>query len=383
MPLTRPESPDRILSYIPFWRRGAMPKHCGFYKGRKYYRCWYSWKGEKGSIDHSLHGERLYVEEQCNEVLNEVKRQIERGEFDPGRWGKRSALTIDRAWETYQRLNPAGQERTSHRDRLFYLHIEPYFHKQAITDIRDIDIKEWLVKVKEKGFKPWTVRTIVNIFKAFLRFHHRSIPVMPEFPSIEIPIETIKNITSEEQDQVHEFISAHNLKVMKFWRITGCRASEACKLRHADIEEKGGVFTFCNTKQRANNPLPITPEITECFKPGKVRHMERVFCSVNGQPYSRQRLGHIWRLANRKAHIKYGTTIINPENGNRHSKACQLWDQVEHGKISRLLGHASVKTTEKYYGRYSTQALEDLLTVSPQSPHKLKTKPTRLSKSEG
>jgi integrase len=211
---------------------------------------------------------------------------------------------------------------------------------------------------------------------------HRSIPVMPDFPAVSIPKAKIEYLTPEQQDQVHEFIPKWHLPIFRFWRVYGCRASEAGGLKKADIDKEKGQFTFKNTKQRADNPLPIVPEIEKDLVGSRKAESQRqvvsltterypdnpaptnlfyVFATPRGLPYTRQRLYDIWHRANAKAHEKYRTPIINPENGNRHSLAMRLWDTVEHGKISRILGHGDRKTTEQYYGKYSPESLEGVL----------------------
>jgi integrase len=360
-------------------------KHCGFGREGKYYYCWYSVKGVKGNIRRSLHGEKLYAEEQCHELLNALSYQIQKGTFDPASWGKRTNLTIDKAWDTYQTLKPAGKARTANRGRLFEIHIEPWFHKRSIADIKDMDVLEWYADLKKKGLKPSSLKTIVVTFKAFFRTMHRSIPVMPDFPAVSIPKAKIEYLTPEQQDQVHEFIPPWHLPIFRFWRVYGCRASEAGGLKKADIDKEKKQFTFRNTKQRADNPLPIVPEVEESLVGAVETELHRigeqvgrtilqpkakkrpptnlfyVFATPRGLPYTRQRLYDIWQRANQKAHEKYRTPIINPENGNRHSLAMRLWDTVEHGKISRILGHGDRKTTEQYYGKYSPESLEGVL----------------------
>jgi hypothetical protein len=74
----------------------------GFYqaKGRKTWRVWIPWKGEKIFVNKSLDGTTLDTKEKAEAVLQELNKQIMLAMFDPILWKKGSAYKTE--WEVRQ-----------------------------------------------------------------------------------------------------------------------------------------------------------------------------------------------------------------------------------------------------------------------------------------
>ncbi len=93
----------------------------------------------------------------------------------------------------------------------------------------------------------------------------------------------------------------------------------------------------------------------------KITNLHYVFCTVTGRPYIRQYLGKIWKVANKKAHSKYGVIILPLKNATRHSLASRLLEEGQPLEvIARILGN-SEKVVEQNYGRIRTQKVMGIL----------------------
>lgn len=113
-----------------------------------------------------------------------------------------------------------------------------------------------------------------------------------------------------------------------------------------------------NTKTRKTKPLPIIPEIEECFK---YRELSQFVFSDRGIPYYKSKMNHIWKKASLEANKKYGTPITPLYRAFRHSFACQrLNEGFSLEAIQRVMGHTDMKTTLKY-AKYQTQNLSDVM----------------------
>jgi integrase len=372
----------------------GMSMRGGYYlpKGRKTYRVWFPWGGHKFFFSKYLDGTALYHPKQCERLLSRIQSEVDEGIFNPADWGKDKPLLLEKAWETYNERKPCGKARMEARENIFKRFIQPFFKGQPIK-LRQVEIDNWFTEIQKQGYTPSYLRVIVVTFKAFLNSFSYDLGRVPPFPSVSIPSKIFKWLSEDEQAKVHEFIPGHHLPIFHFLAITGCRPSEACNLKKADIDWRKGVFAFRDTKTRQDNPLPITPAIEKCLvgasraptakpvgldttwnealrserpdqwgeRPGPplISNIHYIFCTVQGRKYRRQTLYGIWTRANLKAHEKYGIPMVSNYRGNRHSKACNNMGEL--ALISRLLGHSSIKTTERYYARYETEAISKVM----------------------
>jgi len=340
----------------------------GYYlpRGRGYYRCWLNWNKKKVFIQKSVYGERLYHEDQCKEVLNQIAREIKEKRFNPGDWGKDRPLIFENAWETYQKHQPCGSARTAQREMIFKYYLSPYFQGKSIRDIRTIEVQNWFTGLAGGGKRLSSsyLRLIRATLRAFLWFHSDSLVKMPKFPTVCVPRQAVLWLSEEEQEQVFEFIPPQHQAILRFIKIYGCRPSEACNLKKVDVDWGKKIFTLRDRKNYEDNTLPIMPEFEAMLRvPKRIEHLAYIFSTINGQKYSRQSLYFVWTTANRLANKKYGVGIVSLKNGTRHSKASQLLNKgIAVPLIARLLGNTP-GVVERSYGRYKTDNIEEVLST--------------------
>ncbi len=148
-----------------------------------------------------------------------------------------------------------------------------------------------------------------------------------------------------------------------------CLKNQACGLYREDLDWERGVILIKRamgdrvtvheyTKNRRIKKIPIFEELAWTLKP---REATRFVFSKGGHPYTRRRLEASWEKANTVAHEKDGVPMIHLKNATRHSFASQrINDGFGMDRISKALGHTSIKITEKVYANITPSSLTDV-----------------------
>ena len=139
------------------------------------------------------------------------------------------------------------------------------------------------------------------------------------------------------------------------------RPSEARALKCKNVDLRNRTITIVATfsgrvyrekrkgKKSKFVTIPVHPELYNYFADRVNNNLPEAFMFINsrtGMPYSQNKLLSIWADVREKAGIDKGLRLYD---ATRHSFASNL---VNSGssiyKVSKLLGHSSVKMTEKY-----------------------------------
>jgi integrase len=126
---------------------------------------------------------------------------------------------------------------------------------------------------------------------------------------------------------------------------TGLRLEEACGLRWADVDWRGGFATLPETKAGEKQHVALSADavaILRALGPGDGEGY--VFCWRDGRPWTPGYVTHAFGKAVRKAGIK-----DLHAHDCRHTFACRkLRAGVDLYTVSKLLRHASIAMTERY-----------------------------------
>lgn len=346
--------------------------------------------------------------------------EIDQGIFDPANYGKDRSIIFQNAWEIYMKQSPCGKVRTDDRERVFNVNLMPYWKDKSLSEIEEHHIKDWFSKLPSH-YSPASLKKILNVLRAFLNYFQITRRKVFRYPEVKIPKKAVLWLSQEDQDRVFEFIPIQHQGILQFIRTYGCRSSEVCHLKKADIDWSKRTIIFRERKIPIENELPITEEIEkylvgggvsasgksqqvkslssvaakpslscgieesrepligqpssrtsdkshamleqggESCPPTKVSNLLYVFCTSKGQPYTHQFLYNIWHAANLKAHEKYGVKILPLKNATRHSLASRLLNQDQSLEtIAFILGN-SRQVVENYYGRIRTQKVMGIL----------------------
>ena len=204
----------------------------------------------------------------------------------------------------------------------------------------------------------------MDVFKAFLNYLKNDlemITVVPKFPDIEIDIKPIKWFSQETQIGIFEIMPEWAKPIVSFMMLHGCRPSEAraLKCKNVDLRSKSITIsaTFSGTvyrekrKGKKSRPvtIPIHPELYGYISSRVKNNLPESFLFVNphtGRAFGKNGLGRMWARLRTKTGISEDVRLYD---ATRHSYGSIL---VNNGtsiyKVSKLMGHSSVKMTEKY-----------------------------------
>lgn len=127
---------------------------------------------------------------------------------------------------------------------------------------------------------------------------------------------------------------------IRFIYITGCRVSEACKLKKEDVDRTARQFVFRSPKERRDRIMPISHELEEILTqtmqatPGPY-----ALGRPDGSQLSRHRVYAVIRAAD---------ATVGP-HGLRHARITHLLeDGADLVSVMGLVGHRQLSTTQGY-----------------------------------
>ena len=174
----------------------------------------------------------------------------------------------------------------------------------------------------------------------------------------------IRNILSEkemfdllEKTQPREAISIRNRAIVELFYATGMRTSELCNLRVHDIDLKEQTAAIINGKGGKSRLLPIgqyaafyiqlyLEKARKRMLKGKRDDPGYLFLSQRGNPFDRSTINKtVIKSVTRDMKLKKPISAYS----FRHSAASHmLANKVDIMYIAKMLGHASLNTTQKY-----------------------------------
>lgn len=248
---------------------------------------------------------------------------------------------------------------------MYELYAKMFFEftkKPAEQVIRD-DIISFLAEVKEKNKSSnATLALILSSLKFFFHtFLHQKI-----IEDIKVPKKAKKLpvvLTKEELKELFKATKAgRNRLILQFLYSTGCRVSEASKLKVDDLEMEEGIARVKGGKGNKDRIIILSKQwisdIKKYLKKKKLKS-EFVFSKKNSKPISPDTIQRVIKEAASKAKIAKN---ISPHK-LRHSFATHLLENGENiRKIQELLGHSNLSTTQ-IYTKVTTEELKKV--VSP------------------
>ncbi len=244
-----------------------------------------------------------------------------------------------------------------------------FFKTKDIGELKKIDVIRYKEHIsKNLQYSEKSVKNILSLFKTFLHFcknHLKIISSIPSFPAIEVPEYKHKWMSPESQHALFEHVADRDKPIIAFLLLHGCRSSEARALRceNADLTAQTITIsaTFSNNiyREKRNGgrsksvTIPLHPEMYDYIADRVNNNHPEAYMFVNprtGSYYTNSALDRVWFKARKDAGLGNDLRFYD---ATRHSFASHL---VNAGtslfKVSKLLGHSSVKMTEKYaYGQ--------------------------------
>jgi len=313
-------------------------------------------------------GRPLDTYERAYDLLAHIKYEIDNQIFDPAKYIKseQKEFYISTQLERYSDFKINSLAPSYQTDFKRYIRMaKDFFNTKDVREVRKADIVKYQQHLGESfNLSNKTIKNIMDVFKAFLNYLRNdlelTIPVL-KFPYIEIEVKPIKWYAQDDQIKLYDAVPEAFRDVIGFLILHGCRPSEAralkCKDTNVECRQMTISATFSGTvyrekrKGKKSKPvtIPIHPEFYD-FVANRVKNNHpEAFLFVNpytGRPFGKNSLDRMWARVRRKAGIGKEVRLYD---FTRHSFASNHLNQgTSIYKVSKLMGHSSVKMTEKY-----------------------------------
>lgn len=308
----------------------------------------------------------------AKEVLRQREQQIKLGLYE---MLEADIPTIAQFTDKYIRhIRDVKQNRSWELAVAQLKRLETFFEGKILSNINSCDIDNYKL-FRLKQVKPATVNRelaclshLFNLAKKQKRFFGEN-PVsisklLPEHNQVE------RILTKDEEYRLLESSSPALQSILLCALHTGMRKNEILSLKwnNVDLTKKLITLEHTNTKSKKMRRIPINSTLRKILLEQKLKvgSSNYVFLSTKGSPYKRHdSLKQSYTGACRKAKIK-GLRF----HDLRHTAATRM---IESGAsivaVSRILGHADLKTTMRYAHPEDTlkNAVESLATYNPVS----------------
>lgn len=318
----------------------------------------------------------------AQETINHVHYEMRNHTFDPSRYviSDIQKYYFECLINKWIAIREADGISTVYKYKQFNRDYFSYFKNTDIRDIRTGYIYEFYHQLKPSLSKK-SKKNILTALHAFFNWLYKMeyIEKKPVFPNIPIDQPDWQWIDVDVQSKFLSAIPAADRDLYLFLALHGCRPSEgrAIKVKDIDFQHnsihikrtfsgKCGNILVEHTKTKKSRTIPVNSEMADILKVLCRNKLPDAFVFVNqrtGKPYSKTTYQKIWDAARKQTGIN-----IKSYEGLRHSFASQ---RVSRGisiyLISKVLGHTSAKTTERY-SHTNIDSLKHIMTVPRLSP---------------
>jgi integrase len=334
----------------------------------KRFRFVFFYNGQRMFIYSDKHGKPLDTYDRAKDVQELITNEIQSHTFDSSKYMKAELEKFYCSNLLNQFLDAklpdiAPSYKTDYKrmvDRA-----KGYFSFRDVRDVRKIDIisfKKHLTTTYKMRSK--TLKNHVDLFKTFMRYCHNEFEVIdkvPPFPDIEVKDPVIRWIPQDAQIQSYSLVKDELKMVIAFLMLHGCRPSEAralrCKNINLDTQSVTISATFSGTiyrekrkgKKSKDLVIPLHPEMLTFLTDRVKNNLPEAYVFINhrtGRHFNKNTLSNEWSRIRTALELDKSLRLYD---ATRHSFASQLINLgTSIYKVSKLLGHSSVKMTEKY-----------------------------------
>ncbi|MFZ5907890.1 MAG: tyrosine-type recombinase/integrase [Nitrospirota bacterium] len=325
-------------------------------------------QGKRYFICSDKQGQALDSFQRAIKLQAHIQTEIENHSFDPSKYIKaeQEAYYVMNLCERFLnfKINSIAPSYQKDYKRLINI-AKDYFKSFDVREIRKlhlINYKEYLEKTSRFGGK--TIKNIMDLFKTFL-IHCKNdleiIDTVPVFPEVEVPPFSFQWLSQQDQIALFDLLPEKDAPIFAFLMLHGCRPSEARALKVKNVDLRTQTITVTATfsartyrekrKGKRSRPvtIPIHPEMYEYIADKVKNNLPEAFLFVNPRTnryYSLDTLDRIWDSVREKAKLNKKLRLYD---ATRHSYASNLVNNnTTLYKVSKLLGHSTIKMTEKY-----------------------------------
>lgn len=317
-------------------------------KNQYYYiRYWINGKEYKESIGKI----GIVTKAQAQERLDDIKKKIRRGQFDQINVEIPTLKEFSDEYISY--IRDVKQNR-SWKGAVQYLnHLNPYFKDKKLSEISPKDIDDYKL-YRLKSVKPSSLNRELACLSHLINYAKQQRKFFGDNPvsiSKLMPENNLKEriLTKDEEQRLLDTSPTPLKNIIITALCTGMRKNEILTLTWNNVDFDNNIITIehTNTKSKKTRRIPINTVLRQLLIESKLKSAgnDYVFLSSKGKHYKRHdSLKQIFTRACKLANIN-GLRF----HDLRHTSATRM---IENGAnivaVSRILGHADLKTTMRY-----------------------------------
>lgn len=315
-----------------------------------------SWVGEykdRGKIKRVTFGKKgIVTKTMAKEMLKKIEQKVKLGQYDM--LDAEIPSLKEFTPEYLRHVKDVVQKRSWYRDEYGSKYFLESYGDKKLSEITPKDVDDYKTLRLRNDAKPATVnrelqiiRHLFNLASRWRKFFGRN-PVS-ESGLLEVHNQVERILTFEEEERLLNSSPPYLRAILTCALNTGMRKGEILTLKWSNVDLENNVITLehTNTKSKKTRRIPINTPLRKLLLEQRLKSggCEYVFPSSNGSPYKRHdSIKRAFEAALRRAEIK-GLRF----HDLRHTAATRM---VENGAnitaISRILGHADLKTTMRY-----------------------------------
>jgi len=291
---------------------------------------------------------------EARNLADDCRRKAELGIWSSNTQSR--LVTINELFfEHYHPHSRMVHKTTKARVGAYKKHISPFFAKTPVQEITASSIRAWRSSLLKKGLSPSTINKLLVIFGQLIDLaHDLEIKDVPERRKLGLKGLEVANsndffLTGEQLFELRNACANSSntslLTIVDLLILTGARKREILDATWDNIDLKLRLLRVPCSKNGKPRHITLCQQAIEIFNELKSKRRNNVYVIPNpatGEPY--QCIYHAWD----KARIAAGLPNVRIHD-LRHSFASALVNSgVSLYEVQQLLGHASIKTTQRY-----------------------------------
>ena len=303
------------------------------------------------------------------QIIPEIVYKLNRGMFFETETTKQTVPTLDEFKKISFEIHSTMRRELTQKsyDRVYQLHVQPYFGKTKIDQIKASHIARWQNKLLEdKSSK--TVKIVRTVFQTILEdaMCDEIIDNNP-FKRVKSPkLEEVREKRPFSQEEMFAIIDSISESMQCFFAIgffTGMRTGEIIGLKWEDVDWEERILKVRRSRRSGHETVPKTKcsirdvEILDALVPYLQKHNSLysessvyIFETYMHNPYNTcaKISSHFWKPALERLGIDYRNLYQM-----RHSFASLMISSGEDILwVSNMLGHKDSSMTLQKYARY-------------------------------
>lgn len=273
-------------------------------------------------------------------------------------WDVEPSRTFDELMLKYLK-SVSGEKKAEERDGYVVKQLKPFFTGRELGALKRSDTRAYIDKRKADGVSAATINREIGLLSAAINYARKewdwNIPNNVQGMLQKVPEGRVRYLTRAEGRRLVEVAEKHTRSplLVHFVRLalnTGCRKNELLKLEWRRVDLKANLFVLegSNTKSGKRRSIPLNEEARKgllglaAYRATHCPNSPWVFVHKNGERFQEIDTAFKWLLKQ-----------VGIEDFRIHDlrHTCASW-LVSAGvplyAVKELLGHASIKMTERY-----------------------------------